>query len=115
MSMNKFLESYDIKDIKDYCQNRCIKIVNEHLDNREHLPYFRGNYKGYLYMIKVCNKLLKQNIILKRYEMYNHIKLQQHKAKYDCTIEGGFGRGLIDSFYDLMNYVSVNAIDKQNI
>jgi len=55
-----------------------------------------------------CNKLLLQNIIIKRYEMYNHIKQQQRKAKYDCTIEGGFGGGLIDAFYDLMNYVSVN-------
>lgn len=116
MSMNKFLETYDIKDVREYCQNRCIKIVSEHLNyKKEHLPYFRGNYKGYLYGIKICNALLKQRIIIKRYQFYNHLKLQQQRARYNCTIEGGFNRGLTNSFYDLMNYVSVNYIEKSSI
>lgn len=51
MQMNKYLETYHIKD-RSYCQNRCIKIVNEDLNNKELLIYFRGKYKGYIYMIK---------------------------------------------------------------
>ena len=104
--MNRYYQSYEIKDIKEYCQNRCIKIVNEHLDNKEHLPYFRGSYKGYLYMIKVCNKLLQKNMNLKRYELYNHLKTQLRKAKYNCNVPGEFSSGLVNSLYDLMNYVS---------
>ena len=34
MQMKKYLETYEIKDIKNYCQNRCIKIVNENLNNK---------------------------------------------------------------------------------
>ncbi len=106
MSMNRYLETFQVKEIREYCQNRCIKIVNEHLENKAHLAYFRGKYKTYLYMIKVCNTLLKKNIQLKRYELYNHLKTQQYKVKYDCTIPNGFGKGMIDSFYDLLNFIS---------
>ena len=110
MQMNKYLETYEIKDIKNYCQNRCIKIVNENLNNKEHLQYFRGKYKGYLYGIKICNKILKENISLKRYELYNHLKEQKRKSLYNCNIKGGFATGLEDFFYDPMNYISLNEM-----
>ena len=108
--MNKYLESHEIKDIKNYCQNRCIKIVNEKIDKEENLPYYRGVYKGYLYMIRISNHILKKSITLKRYELYNHLKNELRKVKYDCMIPGPLGRGIIDSFYDLMNYISINEI-----
>ena len=110
MKMNQYLETYEIKDIKSYCQNRCIKIVNEKLNQKEQLQYHRGNYKGYLYGIKVCNNLLNQNIKLKKYELYNHLKEQKIKSMYNCKIRGGFSTGLIDCFYDLMNYISINEM-----
>ena len=110
MQMNKYLETYHIKDIRSYCQNRCIKIVNENLNNKELLPYFRGKYKGYIYMIKVCNNILKQNTSLKRHELYNHLKEQKRTAMYNCKIRGGFSTGLTECFYDLMNYISINEM-----
>ena len=108
MQMNKYLETYHIKDIINYCQSRCIKIVNEDLNNKELLPYFRGKYKGYIYMIKVCNNILKQNTNLKRHELYNHLKEQKRTTMYNCKIRGGFSTGLTECFYDLMNYISIN-------
>lgn len=109
MKMNNYLETYEIKDIKSYCQNRCIKIVNEKLNQKEQLQYHRGNYKGYLYGIKVCNNLLNQNIKLKKYELY-HLKEQKRRSLYNCNITGGFSSGLKDSFYDLLNYISIKEI-----
>lgn len=38
MQMNKYLETYHIKDIINYCQSRCIKIVNEDLNNKVLAP-----------------------------------------------------------------------------
>lgn len=43
----------------------------------------------------------------KRYELYNHLKSQLHRAKYNCNVTGEFSSGLVNSFYDLMNYVSM--------
>lgn len=107
MKMNSYLASHEIKDIKNYCQNRCIKIVTEHLDNKARLHYYRGNYKGYLYCIKVCNELLKKNINIKRYSLYNQLKTQQQKANYECRLDADFKKGLVSCFYDLMNFVSI--------
>ena len=84
--------------------------MNKYLDNKEHLQYFRGKYKGYLYGIKICNKMLKENISLKRYELYNQLKEQKRKAAYNCNIKGGFAKGLEDFFYDPMNYISLNEM-----
>lgn len=107
MKMYNYLETYHIKDIKDYCQNRCIKIISEQLDNLTIINHVRGYYKGYLYGIKVCNLLIKYKFKIKRYELYNHVKNQIHKLTYTYNNKKDYIEGIRKALFDLLNYISI--------
>ena len=57
-----------------------------------------------------CFYKIFSHFIIKRYELYNHLKEQKRTAMYNCKIRGGFSTGLTECFYDLMNYISINEM-----
>jgi len=99
------LESFQLKEIKIFCQNYCQKIVNE--KDKKDLEKQRGRYKGFTYGIKTVNFLLSQNNIKNtKTELYQHFKMQQQIVQCSKFKEGNFNEGMKESLYKIMNFVS---------
>lgn len=100
-----YLQINDLNDINSYCKSRCKKIINEH--NKTTLNYSRGQYKGYMYGISISVHFSKTNTKITHIELYKIIKEEKNKMQYMYIKDFDFQKGLIDSLYDLMNYVSI--------
>lgn len=99
-----YLSLTQIKDLNDYCKNRCQNILlNKDSDN---IYYCRGQYKGYIYIIKLTHQLMAKNIKFKREELYNYIKVQKNNLLGKYHKEPSYIKGILDSFYDCLNFIS---------
>lgn len=94
----------ELKDFINYSKNRCTKIVSEHTN--DNIYYYRGLYKGYIYIIKLINHLLTNRINIKRIELYNIIKLQKNNIVGKYHKEQNYIKGITNSLYDCLNYIS---------
>ena len=95
----------DLNDINSYCKSRCKKIINEY--NKTTVSYYRGQYKGYMYGISITIYFSKSKTKITNIKLYKLIKDEKNKMQYMYIKDIDFQKGLIDSLYDLMNYVSV--------
>ena len=95
----KYLESYHLTDLENYCKNKCVKIVIEHHnDNKNEIIYYRGLYCGYLYGKKLSASLKRTRKRITNIELYNHVKVYKNwKSK---------SRGETDALYDILNVLS---------
>lgn len=78
-------------DLNNYCKNRCQNIILN-IDSSK-IYYNRGQYKGYVYILKLTNHIISHNVKIKNRELYNYIKLQKnnllsryHKEKSYITV-----------------------------
>ena len=94
----------DLSDINSYCKSRCKKIINEH--NRTTVSYCRGQYKAYMYGITITMHFIKSKTKITHIKLYKIIKDEKNRMQYMYIKDIDFQKGLIDSLYDLMNYVS---------
>lgn len=99
-----YLQQKDFKDIIDYCKSRCKKIINEH--NKSTVIYYRGMYKGYMYGISITTHILKSKTKITNVKLYKIIKDEKNKIQFQYIEDKDLQKGLIDSLYDLMNFVS---------
>ena len=97
-----YLTVNDLNDINSYCKSRCKKIINEH--NKTTVFYNRGLYKGYIYGITISTHFTKTKIT--HMKLYKIIKDEKNRIQYMYIKDIDFQKGLIDSLYDLMNYIS---------
>jgi len=104
------LETYQLKEIKTYCQSNCKSIINE--QNKKDIEKSRGQYKGFTYGIKTINYLLSQvNLRTKKTELYRHFKEQHQVVLFSKYKDNDFNEGVKESLYKIMNYVS--ALEKK--
>lgn len=94
----------DFNDINDYCKSRCKKIINEH--NKSTLNYARGQYKGYMYGISITSYLNKNKNRITNIKLYKIIKDEKNNVQHQYIQDRDYQKGIIDSLYDLMNFVS---------
>ena len=95
----KYLQSYHLTAISDYCKKKCIYIViNHHNDKSEELDYYRGLYSGYIHVKKLCKILKLQRVSLTNKEFYEHLK---HKK-----VDNENYRGVVTAFYDIRSFVT---------
>lgn len=91
----KYLESYHLTNLHNYCRSKCIDIViKHHNEDSEKINYYRGLYAGYLYCKQVSNYLKKRKMRITNKELYYIFKYQRI-----------LNNGTKDSFYDIMNYI----------
>ena len=100
-----YLQINDLNDINSYCKSRCKKIINEH--NKTTVIYSRGQYKGYMYGITISTHFTKSKTKITHIKLYKIIKDEKNRIQYLYIKDIDFQKGLIDSLYDLMNYVSL--------
>lgn len=99
-----YIQQHILKDIENYSSFRCRKIIEEYNTNK--IYYYRGQYKGYIYIVKMIKSLIAHNSRLKRFELYNHIKSQKNIVLSKYHPQNDFKSGIVDSLYDIMNYIS---------
>lgn len=91
----KYLESYHLTNLHNYCRTKCIHIViNHHNESNDKIEYYRGLYAGYLYGKKVSNFIKKRIIRLTNRDLYYIFKYQRI-----------LNNGTKNSFYDIMNFI----------
>lgn len=100
-----YVSEATLKDLNNYCKNRCQNIILD-IDSTK-IYYYRGRYKGYMYIIKLTHYLLLKNIKLRPNELYAFIKLQKNQIFNNYHKEQSFIQGILDSLYDCMNYISL--------
>ena len=105
MKMYSYLKSYEVKEIKTYCQNKCKSIVINNSEDEESIDYYRGLYIGYLYGIKICNSILNSPTSFKRHEIYSHLKIQKNRVMFDYQLRDVKSSGMKDALYDLLNFI----------
>ncbi len=99
------LKTYQLKEIKTYCQTNCQNIINE--ENKKDIEKSRGQYKGFTYGIKSINYLLSQvNLRTKKTELYRHFKEQHQVVLSSRYKDNDFNEGVKESLYKIMNFVS---------
>lgn len=103
--MGKYLQIYEIKEIGDYCKNRCQKVIREYTN--DNIEYNRGLYKGYMYGVSITQFFIKKNERVNSRVLYNTIKEQKQLMLYKFISQEQYKKGIIDALYDLMNYVSM--------
>ena len=100
----KYLDTRDLTDISNYCKSRCNKAINEH--NKNNIKYYKGKYKGYMYGVTIVNHLTKNKIKITDTKLYQTIKEEKLTIQNKYIKDSDLKKGLIDSLYELMNYVS---------
>ena len=100
----KYLETYNLTDLEEYCSKKCINIVvKHHNENKENINYYRGLYAGYMYAKKLSRKIKKlHNFTITNIELYNHFKYTKNFKSNN--------NGMDAAFYDILNYISINLI-----
>lgn len=95
----KYLKTYQIKELINFCNHKCVQIVYEQnsIVDKMHLKIYRDKYKGYLYCKKVTTYLLKNNKNIMNYELYNHFKY------YRSFNARSHGENI--ALYDVINYL----------
>ena len=101
------LKKDDLNDIESYCKSRCSKIVCEY--KNEHIHYYRGLYKGYLFTNKLARYFKMHNKEIPFYLIYNLIKEKKRKIQYEYHPNSGYIAGIVEAMYDVQNYL--NGID----
>ena len=100
----RYLLLHDLNDINSYCKSRCKKIINEH--DKTTLKYSRGQYKGYMYGISLSAHFSKLKVKITQAKLYKIMKDEKNKIQYKYVKDTELKKGLMDSLYDLMNYIS---------
>lgn len=101
--MNKVSEIV-IKDLNHYCKHRCQHIIfNLH---SEDVYYYKGQYKGYLYVIKLTSFMQKYKLQPEPKELYHLIKLQKNSMLGKYHKEPLYIKGILNALYDCLNYIS---------
>jgi len=109
----RYLYTRHLSDLEGYCIHRCNRIINEH--TQAHVWYYRGQYKGYTYVIKLVR------VTKKKLTMFSGIPFNEmHKNIKNARIEVGkiyhtqsdFTKGIKFSLYDCINYLNEIKFDK---
>lgn len=100
----KNIQIHELRDINDYSKSRCKKIIQEY--SLININYYRGQYKGYIYIIKLVNTIISKNYRMKHYELYNIIKNQKNLVLRKYHPKNDYKNGVIDALYDILNYTS---------
>ena len=101
----RYLQRKHFNELEGYCIYRCNKIIKEH--TQVQIWYYRGQFKGYSYIIKVMRKTKPDNFgRVPYYEVYKVLK----KARLDSTQryhpKTDYTKGIQYSLYDCINYLS---------
>jgi len=97
----KYLESYELSELIDYCRINAVKIViNHHNEDKGKIRYYRHLYYGFIYCKKVFSFIRKRNIRVTNVELYNFIKHQKN--------DNSTHRGIDSALYDVMNFLIDN-------
>lgn len=91
-----YLDSYHLKDLKKFCQIEAQKIIQSKRFE-EDLAYYREYWMGFIYGIKILNKLIITNNIPTKHTLYYYFKTIQCKNNK---------RGFKDSIYLILNEIS---------
>lgn len=100
-----YLTKSALNDLNNYCKNRCQNIILN-IDSNN-LYYHRGQYKGYIYILKLSSHILSKKIQMKPQELYNYIKIQKNNLLGRYHKDPSYIQGILDSFYDCLNYISI--------
>lgn len=93
----RYLQSYHIKDIKKYCQLQCQRImINKSFE--EDITLNRGLWSGYIFGIKICNKVILSGDYYNKHTLYYYFKKQQNRYKHN--------KGISQALYDILTYIS---------
>lgn len=103
--MGRYLQFYELEDLNSYCKSRCQKIIQEHTIPK--VNYYRGQYKGYTYGIKVSSNIKNKKLYITHRKLYIIFKDAKHDILAKYLSDPEFKKGLLNSLYDLMNYVSM--------
>jgi hypothetical protein len=100
-----YIQKHSLQDTLDYTTYRCRKIIGEHSTIKIH--YYRGQYKGYIYIVKMLKYLIAHKCKIRHFELYNHIKTQKNIVMSKYHPQNDFKNGIRDSLYDILNYISM--------
>ena len=75
-------------------------------DYKSTVSYYRGMYKGYMYGISITTHFTKNKIKITHIKLYKILKDEKNKIQHKYINNIDFQKGLLDSLYDLMNFVS---------
>lgn len=100
----KYIQNKDFNDINSYCKSRCKKIINEHCKTT--IQYYRGMYKGYMYGITITTHFINAKVKITHSKLYYIIKEEKNKIQLKYIKDRDVQKGLIESLYDLMNFLS---------
>lgn len=93
----KYLQSYHIKEIKKHCQLQCQHMMVNKAFEKD-VKYHRGLWSGYIYGIKICNKIILGSTYYNKHTLYYHFKKKQN-----LYIQN---RGVSQALFDIMNFIS---------
>jgi len=99
-----YILTTDLNDIIDYCKSRCKATILNH--NKSNIKYYRGMYKGYMYGISISKYFKTTKTKLTHAKLYHVIKEEKNKIQFTYIKDADIQKGLLESLYDLMNYVS---------
>lgn len=92
------------RDIENYCIYRCNRIINEY--TLEHKWSYKGQYKGYLYAIKLMRfNRLRGYYTTPYFEIYNNLKDARKFVQKRYHPKPEYIRGISHSIYDVINYI----------
>lgn len=76
--MNSAIKQTDYKKYLEYCNENClIAIDKSKATKKKDIHFLKGEYKGFIYIKKLLIYFNKTNKYLKKYELYNHLKMEK--------------------------------------
>lgn len=93
-------------DLEGYCTHKCTKLMNEYKSVQ--VWYYRGQYKGYIYVIKLMRKTKPSysDSSVPFYVVYNHLKQAKTTIIKQYHKEAEYINGIKHSLYDCINYLN---------
>ena len=101
----RYLYKNHFDELEGYCISRCKKVVNEH--SQVHIWYYRGQYKGYSYVLKVIRTNKQPKVPF--HIVYNMLKRARAEVEGKYHHKREYVGGISDSIYDCMYYL--NSLD----
>ncbi|AXH16506.1 hypothetical protein CP985_08435 [Malaciobacter mytili LMG 24559] len=91
--------------IEKYSIEKCIDILLN-VKNHKDTDYYKGKYKGFLYLKKLIIYIKNKKINLKHYNLYDILKTQKNNIRYTYYYNQSFLDGICAALYESMNFLS---------
>lgn len=103
--MNNYINYNDFKTIEDYCIKNCKDLMSKNYKS-DLKDFYRGKYKGFLYLKNFNESISKNNKSIKKFEYYNLLKDQKNLISNQYHPKKDFINGIKEALYESLNLIS---------